>query len=155
MPKDRFPHDRRKGSDRRSHLDRAYFLNGGIERRSGWERRTLGEMISLTFYHGHRTFAAVLLIIFLCIADSYLTIDLVSRGGRELNPIMAYYLNQSPLLFFIVKYLMTCTATVMILSITSNYIWGIRIRTLCLVSFFILLAFVVQWNLVLIHSVAD
>jgi len=112
-------------------------------------------MISFTFHHGPITFAGVLLIIVLCVADSYFTIDIVSRGGQELNPIMAYYLNQSPLLFFIVKYLMTCTATVMILSITSNYIWGIRIRTLCLVSFFILLAFVVQWNLVLIHSVAD
>jgi len=155
MPKVRFPHDRRKGKDRRSHFDQSYFLNGGIERRGGWERRTLGEMISLTFYHGHRTFAAVLLIIFLCIADSYLTIDLVSRGGRELNPIMAYYLNQSPLLFFIVKYLMTCTAILMVLSITNNYIWGIRIRTFCLVSFFIVLALVVQWNLFLIHSAAD
>ena len=156
MPKDRFPHDRRKGSDRRSHLDRAYFLNGGIERRSGWERRTLGEMISLTFYHGHTTFAAALLIIFLCIADSYLTIDLVSRGGRELNPIMAYYLNRSPLLFFIVKYSITCTAIMMILSIKSNYIWGIRIRPeFFLVSFFIALALVVQWQLFLIHSATD
>jgi hypothetical protein len=43
MPKDRFPHDRRKGKDRRSHLDQGYFLKGGIERRSGWERRTKGE----------------------------------------------------------------------------------------------------------------
>ena len=39
----RFPHDRRKGKDRRNHRDHDYFLKGGIERRSGWERRTQGE----------------------------------------------------------------------------------------------------------------
>ena len=39
----RFPHDRRKGKDRRSHFNQGYFLSGGVERRSGWERRTLGE----------------------------------------------------------------------------------------------------------------
>jgi hypothetical protein len=39
----RFPHDRRKGKNRRSHLDQSYFLNGGIERRARRERRTLGE----------------------------------------------------------------------------------------------------------------
>ena len=112
------------------------------------------EMISFTFHHGPITFAAVLLIIVLSVADSFLTIDIVSRGGQELNPIMAYYLNQGPLLFFIVKYLITCTAIMMILSIKNNYICGIRIRAeVFLVSFFIVLALVVQWQLFLIHSV--
>jgi hypothetical protein len=110
-------------------------------------------MISFTFHHGPRTFAAVLLIIVLCVADSYLTIDLVSRGAKELNPIMAYYLNQSPLLFFIVKYSITCTAIMMVLIIRNNYIWGIRIHAgFFLVAFFIVLALVVQWQLFLIHS---
>lgn len=43
MHKIRFPHDRRKGRERRSHLDQGYFFKGGIERRSGCERRTQGE----------------------------------------------------------------------------------------------------------------
>jgi len=113
-------------------------------------------MISITRHYGQRTFAAVLLIIVLCVADSYFTIDIVSLGGQELNPIMAYYLNPSPLLFFVVKYLMTCTAIMMILSIKNNYICGIRIRAeVFLVFFFIALALVVQWQLFLIHSATD
>ena len=113
-------------------------------------------MISITRHYGHRTFAAVLLIIVLCVADSYFTIDIVSLGGQELNPIMAYYLNQSPLLFFMVKYLMTSTAIMMILSIKNNYVCRKRIRTEFLLgSFFIVLALVVQWQLFLIHSVID
>jgi hypothetical protein len=113
-------------------------------------------MISITRHYGHRTFAVVLLIIVLCVADSYFTIDIVSLGGQELNPIMAYYLNQSPLLFFMVKYLMTCTAIMMILSIKNNYVCGIRIRTeFFLGSIFIVLALVVQWQLFIIHGVID
>ena len=61
------------------------------------------EEISFTSHHSPRTLAGVLLIVVLCVVDSYLTIDLVSRGGEELNPIMAFYLNRSPLLFFMVK----------------------------------------------------
>ena len=114
------------------------------------------EMISFTLHHGPRTFGAVLLIIVLCVADSYFTIDIVSRGGQELNPIMAYYLDQSPLLFFIVKYLMTCIAITMILSVKNNYVFGIRIPTeFFLGFFFIALALVVQWQVFLIHGMVD
>jgi len=116
----------------------------------------IAEMLSITSHHGPRTLAAVLLIIVLCLLDSYFTIDLVSRGAEELNPIMAYYLSQSPLLFFIVKYSITCTVIMLILISADNYFWGIRIRAgFFLVSFFIALALVVQWQLFLIHSVTD
>ena len=114
------------------------------------------EMLSITSHHGPRTFAGVLLIMILCVADSYLTIDLVSRGAEELNPIMAYYLNQSPLLFFIVKYSITSTAIMMILVTGDSSRWGIKIRpAFLLVSFFIALALAVQWQLILIHTVAE
>lgn len=110
-------------------------------------------MISYVFQHGPVTFAAVLLIILLSVADSFFTIDIVNRGGEELNPIMAYYLDQSHLLFFIVKYTMTCAAIMMMLSVRNNYFCGIRIRTeVFLGTLLIALALVVQWQLFLIHS---
>jgi hypothetical protein len=113
-------------------------------------------MISFTFQHGPRTFAAVLLIIVLCVADSYLTIDLVSRGGEELNPIMAYYLNQSPLLFFLVKYSLTGAAIMIILSIKNNCILGTKIRAgFFLVFFFFALALATQWQLFLLYQIVD
>jgi len=113
-------------------------------------------MISFTCHHGPRTFAAVLLIVGLCVVDSYFTIDIVSRGGQELNPIMAYYLNRSYLLFFLVKYSITCASILMVLSIKDNYVWGLRMRTgFFLVSCFIAMALVVQWQLFLIYSGPD
>ena len=43
MTKVHFLHDRPKGKNRRIHFDQDYFLKGGIENRSGWERRTIEE----------------------------------------------------------------------------------------------------------------
>ena len=113
-------------------------------------------VLSFTYLHGPRLFAATLCIIALSIVDAYLTLDLVSRGAEELNPIMAYYLEKSPLTFFTVKYLLTCAAVIMILSVNEIYIFGRRLRGEVLFAFFILaLALVVQWELVLLHDIPE
>jgi hypothetical protein len=111
--------------------------------------------LSFTSFYGPRVFAAVLCIICLTIVDAYLTIDLVSHGAEELNPIMAYYLERSPLAFFIVKYLLTCAAIMVILSIKGIYIFGGKICSEALFAFFIFaLACVVQWQLILLHYIS-
>ena len=114
------------------------------------------EKISLTHQHSPKTLAGVLLIIALSIADSYLTIHLLSRGAEELNPIMAFCLNQSPLLFFMVKYALTCAVIMIILIIKNNYIWRTRLRVgFFLVSFFFVLALVISWQLFLLCIIVD
>lgn len=111
--------------------------------------------ISFTIHHGPRVFAATLLVIFLTIADAFLTLDLVSRGAREWNPIMAYYLDQSPLSFFTVKYLLTCASVIIILSITKTHIFGEKLRVKALLVFYIVvMASVVKWQLFLLHNLA-
>ena len=115
----------------------------------------MSELFS-TFYYSPRLFAVILCIIALSIVDAYLTLDLVSRGADEWNPIMAYYLDKSPLTFFVVKYLITCAAVVMILGIKETCLVAGRIRREALFAFHIFaLASVVQWQLFLLHYVAD
>ena len=115
------------------------------------------QTLSFTLRYGLKTLAAVLLIVILTIVDTYLTLDLVSRGAEELNPIMAYYLNRSPHLFFAVKYSLTCMSIAMILSINDSFSLGTRkIRSeSLLVPFIIVLAAVVQWQLYLLHHTID
>jgi hypothetical protein len=108
--------------------------------------------LSFSYAHGSRIFAAVLCIISLSIADAYLTLELVGRGAEELNPIMAYYLEQSPLTFFTVKYLLTCASIILILGIKEIYLFGTRLRAGVLFAFYIVvLASVVQWQLILLN----
>jgi hypothetical protein len=112
--------------------------------------------IFFTFYHGPRTLAAVLLIVALSVTDSYLTIELVSRGAEEVNPIMAYYLSKSPLLFFTVKYSVTSAAIMIVLSIKNNFIWGTKIHARFFLGiFFFAFALVIQWQLFLLYQLTD
>jgi hypothetical protein len=102
--------------------------------------------------HGPKTFAAILVIIMLSVVDAFLTLDLVHRGASELNPVMAFYLDQSPLMFFTVKYFLTWAAVVVILGIKDRTFLGTRLQGKSLFVFFIvILGLVVQWELLLLH----
>jgi hypothetical protein len=106
--------------------------------------------------HGSKTFAAVMTIVLLSVLDAYLTLHLVNRGAEELNPIMAYYLEQGPLTFFAVKYLLTWAGLTVILGLKETRFFGSRIRSKSLLwLFMIALALVVQWELVMIHFPFD
>jgi hypothetical protein len=108
------------------------------------------------FNHGSKTLAAVLLIILLSVVDAYLTLILVSRGAEELNPVMAYYLDQGPFAFFLVKYFLTCVSVMLILSMREAKLFGLRIhRKFLLCLFIITLAIVVNWELMMLDGTID
>lgn len=90
----------------------------------------------------------------LSIVDAYLTLYLVNHGAEEVNPIMAFYLEKSPLTFFAVKYFLTCAPIFMILSVKEIHVFGSRLRSEFFFAFFILaLGSVVQWQVVLVHDI--
>jgi len=106
---------------------------------------------SIPEVHSPKTLAVILLIILLSIADAYLTLDLISRGAVELNPIMAYYLNHSVLAFFGTKYLLTCASIIVILFIKDFYLFRTRVQGKILFVFhLIVLTSVVKWELYLL-----
>lgn len=84
--------------------------------------------LSFGHLHGSGLFAGALCTIALFIVDAYFTLDPVRRGAEELNPIIAYYLEKSPRTFFTVKYLLTCAATIMILTVKEICIFGRKLR---------------------------
>lgn len=101
--------------------------------------------------YSSKTCAGILLIILLSITDAYLTLYLISHGAVELNPIMRYYLDHSALAFFGMKYLLTCSAILLILVIKDVYLFGTRVQgkvmfVICLIAF----TLVVQWELFLV-----
>ena len=111
--------------------------------------------LSLNLQHGPMVFAATMLIIILTLADTFLTLYLVDHGAVEWNPILAYYLERSDLLFFAVKYLLTCASILIILSITKTHVFGQTLRVKALLVFFIVaLASVVKWQLILIQRIS-
>jgi hypothetical protein len=109
---------------------------------------------SRTERYGTKTFAAIMLLILLSILDAYLTLDLVNHGAVELNPVMAYYLARGPLAFFWVKYLLTCAAVILFLSVMNASLFGTRVRGKVMFVFFLAaFALVVQYELFLVFII--
>lgn len=106
---------------------------------------------SISERHSPKTLAVILLITLLSITDAYLTLHLISRGAVELNPIMAYYLDQSALAFFGIKYLLTWASIVVILFIKDLYLFRTRVQGKILFVFhLVVLTSVVKWELYLL-----
>ncbi len=64
-----------------------------------------------------------------CALDAFLTLQILDRGGVELNPAMAFLLGISIPAFFYVKYLLTAAAVVFILMHANFKLWEIPVRS--------------------------
>jgi hypothetical protein len=107
--------EKRSGSDRRrkelSSFSK-YWLMGkraSIRRKEDRQKRWPLDQYS------PKMFAAILSIVGLSVLDAMFTLELTDRGAAEVNPIMAYYLNWGPVVFFCIKYLLTFASVLVIL----------------------------------------
>ncbi len=127
-----------------------YLLTGRREslRREGDRHGTYGPD-----RHSHKTFLLILLIVSLSVLDAIFTLNLVNRGAAELNPIMDYYLDRGPLIFFGTKYLLTFASVLVILLHQNAYLFRTRLQVKTLLFLFVIsFALIVQWELYLIAS---
>lgn len=65
-----------------------------------------------------------------CALDALLTLQIVGRGGVELNPAMAFLLQISAPTFFFGKYLLTAIAVVFMLLHVNFKLWKIQVRSI-------------------------
>lgn len=111
--KDRAPiNDRRISADRRR-LPTPFFSQQTIfggRRKTTRREKDRRKHIFLDSY-GLRLFITLLLLLILSVSDAYLTLTLVKvHKAAELNPIMAFYLEQGNVTFFLGKFLFTSVA---------------------------------------------
>ena len=143
-------YDRRSGLDRRS--DRVPFASRYllIGRRKRQRRKEDRQSYRIPDRFSPKTYVAIYFIMILSVLDAFFTVDLVSRGATELNPVMAYYLSHGPIVFFWTKYLLT-TAAVMIILLNQQAFLQKKIGVnVLLVLLIIPFALVVHWELYLI-----
>ena len=102
--------------------------------------------------HDSKTFAIILLIISLSILDAFFTLEIISLGGRETNPIMCYYLKHGSLVFFAVKYLLTCASILLVLALKERFGARFTVPVKTFLAFQVIaLGIVVQWEVYLIY----
>ena len=137
--------ERRTGTDRRRKRLGLRFP----DRRTGFDRRARAGVLS--WYHDRPSLIATALaaILALNVADYFLTLQALSRGAREANPIMATLFNQDPILAGVFK-LATASAVVFIIWQFRRYRRILGVSLLAIGGFGVLVVY--QLTLVLTLS---
>lgn len=96
--------------------------------------------------------AFISLIIF-SVADAFFTMELISKGAKEINPIMEFCLRLGPIPFLLIKYFLTVTSLLTLLVHKNYYLLRgkLRVRTL-LFCIPLLYALLIAYELLLIFS---
>ena len=147
----KLPIERRSGVDRRL-VDRPLWSRHRLMGRRADSRRVEDrkKFFKVDRYSGMLV-GLVLLIVLLSVSDAGFTLYLISLGASELNPVMAFFLERGPLVFFVVKYVLTCGSLLIVILYKNAFIFNTRIRVAyLLVLFLALFALVVQWELFLV-----
>lgn len=109
------------GGERRSNAERrrpslfSYWIGGLRPRRRDWRRRD-DRIYPVIDWHQPRMLVPALLIVFLCVADAFLTVTLIHHGAIEANPFMAALLEQGIRGFAGTKLLLTAIGTLVLVA---------------------------------------
>ena len=119
--------ERRSGKDRRKNQIpevKSLFLYG---RRKGTRRKEDKYRLFFFDQYNSKLIIAVIVLLFLSLIDAMLTLFLIDNGAKEINPIMAYFLEFGPYTFLGVKYFLTCYAALVLLIFQNFFIRKLKI----------------------------
>jgi hypothetical protein len=144
--------EKRSGRDRRTNKKASlkYLLFNG--RRERIRREDDRQKVFFFDRYNPKLFAAIMAILMLSLFDGLLTLYLIRNGSAELNPVMDYLLQQGPLPFVVVKYLLTSVGVVILLVFKNVLLSGANIYTHSLFSCMIAaFSAVIVWEMFLIY----
>lgn len=97
----------RCGNDRRNNYFRSLAYSCFKRRRQGLRREADRAENTFVDVHEPKLAYVFLLTLFLCMADAFLTLNIIANGGEEVNPFMRFLMDRDIMLFFWVKFVMT------------------------------------------------
>jgi hypothetical protein len=123
-------------------------LQGGLtpRRRAG---RRAGDQ-QLIDWHDPYLLMLALVMLLLSVTDAFLTLALLSDGGQEMNPLLAFMLNEHPRLFAVVKMTLTGFGIAVLVAVAPRRVF--RVMSVRLVFQLLVLAYLAlvsyEWWLV-------
>ncbi len=148
--------EKRSGVDRRN-INGFWINKIRFYRKRSYVRRKEDRLKSYDIdKHSFKTVLSIFLVILLSITDAILTLILLGAGASEINPVMAYFLNQGgPVAFFVAKYILTCSAILLVMMHANKFIFNTNLRAKYLIRVFAVSFFlVINWELYLIFFIS-
>ena len=149
-----FETESRSGIDRRKQSGIDFRSLMGFGNRRKIRRQDDSFRIFFVDQFSPKLFLPIVVILFFSVSDALLTLFLIGHGAYETNPVMAYYLNHGPYIFFAVKYTLTSLGVVVLLTFRNLIFQTIKVSASALL-YLIAAAFiaVVGWEAYLIFNV--
>ena len=145
--------ENRRGIDRRTNNKARlkYLLFNGRRERSRRDEDS-GKAFIFDRYN-QKFFLAITAILILSVLDAVLTLIVIQRGAKELNPVMAYFLEHGTSTFIVAKYILTSVGVFILLIFKNVFLTRLKIYTHSLFPcvIFVFLT-VIAWELFLIYS---
>ncbi len=120
--------DRRSGKDRRDGQTLPFSLKSLFGKRKGSRRQEDARRYYFVDVYNPFFLAVLVGTMILSITDAFLTLKLVGDTVRELNPVMAFFMQMGPFPFICVKWLLTAIGLTVLLIFKNYYLWGGKIR---------------------------
>ena len=143
----------RTGVDRRKQdppLFSRYLLTG---RRSYPRRKVDREAPQKVDRYSPKIFVMILFILGLSLMDAFFTLLLVDNGAEEVNPLMAYYLEEGRYSFVLIKYFLTCASVLLILFYKDYRLFKTKAKVRVLFYLVpIMFILVIKWQIFLFVS---
>ncbi len=118
-----------RGPDRRKRPTNPLSLHSLLYGRRRKPRRV--EDRAVHYYvdrYGPASLALFLLSLLFSVADAFITLELIEAGGRELNPVMLFFLQWGIAPFLTVKFGLTISGLLFLLLHKEYHLFGWRIR---------------------------
>ena len=116
--------DRRcRAGDRRERMVWS-LIAGGLRPRRRQGRRHADQHRPLIDWHGEGLLTSAIIVLLLCVADAVLTLQLLTDGAMEMNPLMALLVARGALGFAIVKLSLTGAGVLALVSIARFRVFG-------------------------------
>lgn len=115
--------NRRRNVDRRR-LTLWSVLYGGFRPRRREMRRIDDTSVPVVDWHESHLLAVSILILLLCCADAFLTLNLIVLGAQEANPLMARLIKFDVTTFTVVKMLLTGTGVLVLVLLARYRVFG-------------------------------
>jgi len=142
--------ERRAGRDRRRTTLRS-FVQGGLTPRRRGGRRTDEHHLPIDWHEPYLLFLSIMILL-MSVADAFLTLTLLMSGASEMNPLLAFVLDEHPQLFALIKMGLTGAGVLVLVAVARARLFRVMRVGTVLQGVFVAYVALMGYEWWLLHS---